>query len=261
MMKQEKNWLIHSLIGTLGKPNSLVHTQRKILFNIALSGKPQTKYCIEKETKINHASVYEVVTTLETQGVIESIKMQSRNPKQTMRKYSLTRYGAFLAILQLYFWPFNPKDRNKIGDIAEKWEKLEPVLFGKWKYFEQELGKGVGVAFLVFASFYTDKDEDLEDDRYNVISECFEQLENMISQYYDAANNPKTMENYLKWAGRDPESSLDAWVKIIRHDRDLNKYLLDYLDDVFDNAEARLKWGQYLKQGPEYASKWLTFQH
>jgi DNA-binding PadR family transcriptional regulator len=259
MIKQEKNWLIHSLIGILGKPNPVVPTQRKILFNIALSGKPQTKYCIEKETKINHASVYEAVTTLENQGVIKSTETQSRNPKQTMREYCLTRYGAFLTIEQLHFWPFNPKDRNKIGKVAEKWNLLEPVIFGKWKYFEQELGTGVGIAFLVFAAFTSDKCEDLEDDRYNVISECFEQFGNMIDQYYNAKNDPKEMENYLKWAGPNPETSLDNWVKTIRNDPDLNKYLMQYLEDIFELTKARLRWSQYLNQGPEYASKWLVF--
>ena len=156
-----------------------------------------------------------------------------------------------------------PKEKvisQNIGKVADNCVHLEPVLFPKWRYFERELGCGVGIAFLILTAFYCNHGEDPEEDRYTVIRECFEGLENAISHYFYVKNDKNEFKNYTKWYGVDAEKSLDAWVKVIRQDSDLKNYFLNYLDFLYLEAENRLNWGQFLKQGPDYALKWLDVQ-
>ena len=176
-----------------------------------------------------------------------------------MKKYYLTRFGVCLAIEQLYWYDFGPKDcQSKIIMIAKNWTSLEPILFEKWKYLEQKLGEGVGQAFLIFTAFCGagagDKLEP-EDFRDFVIELCFENLEGMIS-YYRMTKESERLgveieeeKNYFRSAGDNPESSLNSWVKAVRDDPDLNEYLVKYVDSVFEEAKAMVKWGQYLKDG------------
>jgi len=260
IIKQEKNWLVNALIGTFGATDQLVASQKKVLFYIALKGTPQTKYSIEKETKINHASVLEAVNELEKKGALKGEKIGQSRAGQDIKKFVLTRQGAFLAIKQFHFWPLHPKEKGNaesIGKVADSWQSLEPILFSKWRYFEKELGQGVGIAFLVLSAFYIDNDENLEEDRDTVIKECFESLENAINYYDYIKDDQKMLDDYTKNYGRNAEASLDAWVKVIRQDSDLKKYFVNYLDFLYFEAENRLSWGQYLKQGPGYAAKWL----
>jgi hypothetical protein len=263
-MKQEKNWLIHSLIGTFGASDQLVLSQRKVLFYIALKGKPTTKYSIEKETRINHASVHEAVNELEKGGALKSEEIGQSRARQAMRQYSLTRYGAVLAILQFHFWPIAAKEKAKtaknISNVAENWKYLEPILFGKWEYLEQVVGKGVGVAFLILTAFNYDENLDPEENRQSIIRECFDSLENSLMYYNYIKPDQKALENYSQSFGSNVEEFLDSWVKAIRNDSALNKYFEDYTDFLFEEAEGRLRWCQFLKKGPEYAAKWLTFQ-
>ena len=111
LLKQEKNWLVHALIHTFGATDELTVSQKKVLSYLALSGKPQTKYKIEKGTRINHASVHEAVNELEKEGILKSEKIGKSRARQDVKEYCLTRHGACITILQFHFLPLYQKKK------------------------------------------------------------------------------------------------------------------------------------------------------
>ncbi len=171
-----------------------------------------------------------------------------------MYEYSLTRFGVCLAILQLAYYPLDPKDRDEIGKIADFWSFVEPVLFGKWKCFEQNFGKKVADSFLLYVAHLgvAEKDLDTEEFREFVVNMFIEHIASTRDQYNASKNDPEELQEFLKQYGIkdaafNPESTLDIWLAVFREDPALNKYLSSYVDYVFKSAEAAIQWGNFLK--------------
>jgi hypothetical protein len=73
--------------------------QRKILSYLAMKG-PQTKYKIEKETRINHASVHETVEKLKILGIIKGENIGQTRTGLKKVKYWLTAKALIYAAQQ-----------------------------------------------------------------------------------------------------------------------------------------------------------------
>src|ERR1035437_2008800 len=255
------------------KTYELVDSQRIVLRQIALTEKRQTKFQVEhaidkwlcerykkgtkgKGTKISHGSVYGAIFELEKkeEGVLVG-KEKRKYFGRPMNEYSLTRFGVCLAILQLYYYPFDPTDRDEIGKIAEIWAFLDPALFSKWKYFEQKFGKAVADSFLLYVAHLgiAEKELDQEEFREFVVNMLIDYIAYIRDQYNASKDDPEGLQDFLKHYGIrndvnfNPETTLDMWLGAIREDPDLNKYLASYIDYVFKCAEAGLEWGNFLK--------------
>lgn len=258
------------------KTYEIVDSQRAVLKQIALTEMRQTKIQIErainkwlhdrytkgtnkrrikeKGTTISHGSVYSAISELEKEYAIvgEEKRKYFGNP---MNEYSLTRFGVCLAILQLYDYPYEPKDRVEIGKIAENWAFIDPALFGKWKLFKQKFGKEVADSFILYVAHLgvAEKELDQEEFREFVVNMLIEYIAYIRDQYNASKDDPEELQDFLKHYGIkndvnfNPESTLDMWLGVIREDSDLNKYLLSYIDYVFKSAEASLEWGNFLK--------------
>ncbi len=256
------------------KTYEIVDSQRIVLKQIAFTEKKQTKLQVErainkwlrlrykkglkekpeKGTRISHGSVYGAIYELEKEGALigEEKRKYFGNP---MNEYSLTRFGVCLAILQLYYYPYEPKDRAEIGKIAEYWSFVDPVLFGKWKYFEQKFGKEIADSFLLYVAHMGIAEKELtpEEFREFVVNMLIDYIAYIRDQYNASKDDQEELRDFLKHYGIrndanfNPETTLDIWLGAIREDPDLNKYLASYIDYVFKCAEAGLEWGNFLK--------------
>ena len=99
---------------------------KKVLLQIAREG-PQTKYDIEKKTKVNHASVHDAIKHFIKTGVLEGEKVGITRTGQAKTKYKITFAG---------IWPIIEVIESKQYDeIFPKLKHFLPLLFGKWIYF------------------------------------------------------------------------------------------------------------------------------
>jgi len=235
----------------LRKAYPLAGSERKVLVHIALTGK-QTKYDIEKKTGINHASVHDAIEEFKKTGFLEGIEIGKTRTGQPKTEYSLTFYGASLALLNL-----DLNKRKLITTITQKWVHLEPVLFAKYSEQKKRLGEELANNFQILTAYaciinkvYLNPDYLSPDDfRIAVIEALLEMArfaaeENRIHE----ENFPEEAKSDAAEKCDDPEETLDKWLKEIKQDPELKGYFATYVDDVYRKAAAELKWGHFLKQ-------------
>lgn len=235
-------------------------SQLKILKHLALQGpepkEPQTKYQIQKNTKINHASVCEAVDTLLKLGALEGERIGKTRTGQPMTKYSLTLSGVGLALSRC-------DQKNGLVDVriypavASKWSSEEPILLGKYHYLTTKLGEDVAKAILFSNAWHMagESDWEIDDLRVHAIDEMFQRVRETIDQFEANQGDKKAMDSYRRIFGEtDPIAVLDALLNAFTEDADLNKYLRMYLDEVAARAKCEEDWGNFLKNRPAQQS-------
>ncbi|MGD0449630.1 MAG: hypothetical protein ABSA79_01070 [Candidatus Bathyarchaeia archaeon] len=273
----ERNTFLYGIFGDkFYKTSEIMGSQRVVLRQIALTREKQTKLQIErainkwlhetfpkgaenkkgikKKVTIGHGTVYGAISDLEKGGMLTG-KEKRKYFGNPMLEYSLTRSGLCLSVLQLYYCPLEPKDREEIGKIAEIWGNIDPALFGKWKYLEQKFGKGVADNFLVLIAHLgsAEKELDTEEFREFTVNWLIEYISYVRDEYNWSKDDPEDLKQFFKQYGIDydpnfsPDLALDTWLQVIREEPDLNKYLSSYVDYVFQAAQATLEWGNFLK--------------
>jgi len=114
----------------------MTESQKKVLLQIAKKG-PQTKYNVEKETKVNHASVHEAVQHFLHARIFQGEKVGVARTGLPKTKYKLTFLGVCLAMIVA--------DSQDYDNITMNWGFLFPQVLGKWKHFKSI---GFGTEFL-----------------------------------------------------------------------------------------------------------------
>jgi len=104
----------------------------KVLFHIARKG-PKTKYQIEKEIRINHATIHESIKILLACRLVTGEKIGTTRVGLAKIEYKLTAKGLVEAIRTF--------KREYVEEIVHKWMYVEPLLVAKWDYFVAKLGK------------------------------------------------------------------------------------------------------------------------
>jgi len=270
------------------KTYEIADSQRFVLRQIALTEKKQSKYQIEQAidewllehfpkrtdrkgrkiegTRISHGAVYSAILQLEKDGAIVG-KEKRKYFGRPMYEYSLTYFGVCLAILQLSYYPVEPKDRDRIGKIAEIWKYVDPVLLGKWKYLQQKFGKNMSNSYLLYVAHLgtsnlvlpnpqsgeAEEYLELEEFREFAVSMLIDYISYMRDQYNGSKDSQEELEAFFRHYGVknnvdfDPDKALDVWLGVFREDPDLKKYLDSYIDYVFKCVEAGIEWGNFLK--------------
>lgn len=233
-------------------PDYLPKSQRNILTDLALKGpnpaKLQTKYQIEKDTAINHASICEAIDKLALKGPNQALIGENigetRCRKQSV-KYNLTLYGVWAAIVN--------SDSKHYCEIAKEWEQSAPKLLGKYPYLFKYAGEKNANAFLHHIAVLGISEPDLNQDDLGIfaISIFLDHIRGMI-EFIEIKDdsNPSHVKFHKEvyWGIENPVPFLDVWLRIFKGDPDLNKYLDTCLEDFFLSAEHELSWSNFLKQ-------------
>jgi hypothetical protein len=101
----------------------------KVLIQIAKWG-PQTKYVIEKRTKVNHASVHEAVEYFVEVGDVKGEKVGVTRTGQAKTEYSLDFPGIWEILKKI--------EAEDYDEVFPSFGRFLPLLFGKWFYFRKQ---------------------------------------------------------------------------------------------------------------------------
>jgi len=107
-------------------------TENQILFELATSKEPLSKYQLEDHVDKAYSNIFEATKKLLKDNWIRAEKTEPnrRNPGQKVEYYRLTKSG-ILAVLTL------PETAAKIGTIANNYADML-ILFKKWDFFKKE---------------------------------------------------------------------------------------------------------------------------
>lgn len=248
-----------SFVRILTKPYSIASlpgTQLDILKYLALLGpepdKKQTKYKIQIETKINHASVSEATSKLTEMKALKSEYVGTSRAHQPMFKYKPTLKGVFMSLSRC-------DQRDGLIDhriykkIAEKWSQKEPILLGKYRYLSDILGEEVAKAIIFYNAWngyaYVEECSEIAELRQVVISELFERVRRVIDQFNWSMEELETAETYKKLYGEaNPAVILEKLIEAFTGNSELNRYMEQYLEEVFEKAKEEENWGNFIKR-------------
>lgn len=197
----------------------------QVLLHIAING-AKTKYEIEKETHISHASVFDAVKFFEQKGILEGEQIGKTRIGLPLKKFKLTFFGVCMALKHA-----NP-DSNDYGKIIQNWKHVSPWLFGKFDYLVKRVGRQEAQWF--FYSYLRDirkpvaPEEVFEKSVYNTIV-AFE-------------------ENFIyEESSQDWQSNFEKWVQVFKEDIDFRSLIMEFIDDGFKYAKKYLEWTNFLK--------------
>jgi DNA-binding MarR family transcriptional regulator len=179
-------------------------SQKRVLIQIAEKG-PQTKYEIEKQTGVNHASIHEIVNAFVKAGLLKDRKTGVTRVGLPKRTYSLTLHGLCAVIGHL---------KEHSLEIIEKWAHLEPVFFGRSKYLMEKVGKEE-VQRVFRTAARQEFDFNMKNVPYNVLSELF----------FDP---------------HDP-SDLADWIEAFSGDPELRRLGIEYLESMIRQYRDELE--------------------
>jgi len=194
----------------------------KVAKYLAVAGL-SNKYQIAKDTGMSYPRVHESIPRLEALGLVKSLNLGRSRTKLPLMGHRLTLEG--LATTMYVFsdlWA-------KIDTIAEANRKLLPLVFGKWKYFE-EMGVKAGVIERLKGQF-------------EVIGEVvrFTDSEHRIRPEVDleAIVNEGVICLMYFWVEESPAS--EQWKKAVVGDPDLKKLAKETTKRWEEAARRNLK--------------------
>lgn len=220
-------------------------SHKKVLVYIALEG-PKTKYDIEKGTKINHASIFQAVKNFLDSGALEGEVIGTTRTGLPKTNFGLTFLGLVMA-LQI-------TDIRNYKKIIHKWRNLEPILFGRWNYFEEIVGRKETEEFFYksvrFASIRSSKPEDImEDFRADAVvghfakfrEEIFDVDPEVFPEFgYEQSNRKQRRQKYTH--------IFEKWIDAFRADSQLMEYVRGIIMDEGRHAIVMKRWVDFLKQ-------------
>lgn len=215
----------------------LPQSLQKVLLEIAKEG-PETKYQVEKATKVNHASVHENVKKLLSWGAVEGEEIGITRTGQPKISYKLTFWGFCLAI--------RTADIGDIDKIVKKWRHLEPLMLGKWEYFKEKIGVKEAEDFLVRGARTRFglklKSIGPEEFRVGAVRELFVWHKKAL-----ACGDRDFQVDYEKEYGRSPKQSFERWLEAFKDDPELNDYALKYVEGRLKLAHGIMEWAKFLQ--------------
>jgi len=218
-----------------GQP--IPESHKKVLFYIAKTG-AKTKYEIEKGTRINHASIHEAVKNLVKTGALQGDQIGTTRIGLPKIKYKLTFFGLCLS-MQIA----NSRDYD---EIIVNWKNLAPLLFGKWEYFKEKVGRKEAEDFFARATDVK-KPTEAEDTLRNAICQTFELYQEITFGSWEEKLEHKYREEMEKH-GQEYRQSFEKWIEAFRADPELKKYFEEYVAFQLKIAHNQLKFAQSLKR-------------
>jgi len=225
----------------LNMSQSLPESHRKILLHVAERG-PQNKYRIEKETKLNHATVHKAVKNLSHMKLLQGKKVGKARTGRAKIEYKPTFLGLLYAIELSDI-------RRNLNKIIEKWRHLEPLILAKLDQIKQKVGdkpfEDFMEAVILYAARQVSKGEDpIKDFRERAIIWWLDWLGGIHYLMY----LPKEKLELEKKYGQTVEQTLEKWITVLREDPQLKKLFLKQLDEELTWCRRRLEWDDSLKQ-------------
>jgi len=190
----------------------------RVLLHIAKQG-PKTKYQIERETKISHATIHEAIRVLLACRQIKGEKIGTTRVGLPKVEYGLTPRGL---IESLYV-----AKREDVEKIVQIWKYVEPLFIAKWDYFVTKVGKR--------------KTENM----FRGAAEYFD---------WDSGSMSSNVDQFIAWAieyifeENMEEEELNRWVRAFRGDRQLKQYVIDYVERDLEFAQDLLKRARLLQK-------------
>ncbi|MGQ9642194.1 MAG: hypothetical protein ACUVUF_08815 [Candidatus Bathycorpusculaceae bacterium] len=198
---------------------SITESLKKVLLQIANEG-PQTKYRIEKYTKVNHASIHEAVKNLVNAGVLEGEHIGTTRIGLPKTQYKLTFYGLCIALAVA--------KREDYDKIIQKWKHLEPLLLGRWAHLKQKIGRKEAEDFIFHAS--------------SAVKE-YSSPEKAMEDFTNTA-----MWRIIELDPEGPQPSFEKWIEAFKADPQLKRLAVRYIDEQLVCARANMKWFSSLKR-------------
>ena len=192
----------------------------RVLLHIAIGG-PKTKYQIEKETKLNHATIHEAIRVLLAHKQIRGKVVGTTRVGLPKTEYGLTPRGLFEAI--------EVAKAEYTEKIVQKWKHIEPILVGKWDYLVKKVGIRKVRKLFRDAARYSDFDWLWTD----------ENVEEFIDTIVLLLFGP---------ASEVDDEDLEKWIRAFRGNTKLREYAEDYIIDQLKFAKDVMEHAKFLKK-------------
>lgn len=199
----------------------------QVLLYIAKNG-AKTKYEIEKETRISHATVFEAVKFFEEIGVLEGEQIDVTRVGLPLKKFKLTFQGLYIALKYA--------DLNDYQKIIEKWKHLSPYIFDKYNYLNQKLGKvEAGLFFYRYLRDVGDIREIVTPEE--LIEECVCETILWYKDEYDREEKPSEEWN----------RQFDRWINTFKENPEFRNIVMDFIYSEIEYHKKSLEWIESVK--------------
>lgn len=199
----------------LENPSSMPESYKVVLMCIVKKG-PQIKYEIEKETKVNRATVYKAVERFVAAGALEARKIGVARTGLQITRYDLTLLGLCMAL--------DISPTRHYGVILNKWGHLDPVLLGRWEYFFNKVGEEQATQNLFQAAYVALKSVSKKEDfPQKAVQELFEYFEQKI--LYPKVEGRERLNQQLVF----DKEQLKKWAEAFRGDPKLKRLAVNYV--------------------------------
>lgn len=203
----------------------------EVLLHIAKKG-AKTKYEIEGETDISHASIFEAVKFFEEIGVLEGQQIGVTRVGLPLKKFKFTLQGLYIALKYA-----NLNDYEK---IIEKWKHLSPYIFNKYNYLNQKLGKKE--AGLFFHRYLRDVGDTREIvTPKELIEECVYETIFWYKDEYDRKEKPSEEWN----------RQFDKWINTFKENLEFRNIVMDFINSEIEYYKKSLEWIEFVKNKME----------
>jgi DNA-binding MarR family transcriptional regulator len=216
----------------------------RVLLHLAENG-PASQFEIHKRAGVDYSSVHDAVKRLEKAGLVRMAEERLNEKRVKSKIYRLTLIGLCRALDTQKLW-------DKVDTVLEKWEHLEPMLFGKWKSWTgKPLREEALYALKHAVDFFRNVPVNLaltewarpngqelsitEDFRIKFFGYLFGQLHFLFP--------PAT------------KFSVNEWMKVICNDAEVNELVLKFLQKERYSLETELGWIDHLQIDLEEAKK------
>ena len=206
---------------------------------------PKTKYDVEKGTKVNHASVFEAVNNLHKLGALEGQIIGTTRTGLPKTNFGLTFFGLITVLKNI--------DVKNYKKIIHNWKHLEPILFGRWNYFEEKVGRKETENFFyqsVRSMFSPRKSEEmLEDFRGSAIVGHFAMFREEIFDCDPEVFPESGYEQSDQIQRRQKQvHTFEKWIETFKGDSKLMEYVQQIIEDESRQSIVMKRWVDFLKQ-------------
>jgi DNA-binding PadR family transcriptional regulator len=193
----------------------------KVAEYLAVAGRTHP-YAIAKGTGLSTGRVGDALPRLKELGLVEGKKIGEARTGLPIKGYSLTIKGlAYTLLLQPKLW-------ENIDTIAKKHEKLLPLIFAKWEYFDNAGAKELLVANLKLGIEAVARPMSIMGpSEYAIDEKGTEHLINQFVLWPTAPFSPFIMKQDQRL----------KWEKVIMNDPDLKRFVIDLIEKEIQRTE------------------------
>jgi DNA-binding Lrp family transcriptional regulator len=216
----------------------------RVLLHLAENG-PSSQFEIAKKAGVDYSSVHDAVKRLEKAGLIRMAEEKLNEKRVKSKIYHLTLTGLCRALDTQKLW-------DKVDTVLEKWEHLEPMLFGKWKSWT---GKPLREEALLALKHTVDFSRNVSVDQ--ALTEWARPYRKKLS-----TTDVFRMKFFSYLFGQlhfffppPTKFSLNEWMNFILSDAELNECVLKFFEEERRSLEDEVSWIDHLQVDLEKAEK------